>query len=127
MANPPKYKGRKYSKTYKKTEDLYRVALGEYVAKKFNKDTSKALCERISDHKEVIDSIKPLVRNLGGDLNDPSIGARYMELVLKMSTDELVEIIQEYKSAIQWRAPETIDRILTELLERSIDIEDKLV
>jgi hypothetical protein len=83
---------------------------------------------RLTDKQKRYNLIE-LKRHIETKLNEkirtPEINATYMKYVLQMPTKKLELIIRANKTGQQFRSGETIDRIMTELMERSMDPEPK--
>jgi len=66
-----------------------------------------------------------ITETLREKIRTPEVNATYMKYVLQMSTKRLEIIVQANKTGQQFRSGETIDRIMTELMERSMNPEPK--
>jgi hypothetical protein len=57
------------------------------------------------------------------EIKKKQIDDAYLEKLLKMSTEDLNEVVDTYEAGLISRAPRTIDAILGELLEREMNNE----
>jgi hypothetical protein len=93
------------------TNGCYRAALLEHYAPRLSKKDKRLNSISLQRHIKYYwkEEIAPEIRGL------------YMKNMLALSSKRLNIILQAFQSGQQWRKQETIDAIMTELMERSME------
>jgi hypothetical protein len=98
------------------TNECFRQALLVYYKDVFDMDKAKNSVRNVKDLVNILRGIK----SIGSKYNTPELHRLYIKNILKLNTDKLEVIVECNRQGKQRRNPDTIEQILTELLERSL-------
>lgn len=112
------------SEVWARTTTCYRKALRDEYPGLFNSMTDEEIETNAHDQNFEVE-MKVQIMDAMQPYRSPSINNRYLEYLLKLDSKTLSLVIQAHQAGKQRRAEVTIDAILNELFERSINGEKK--